>query len=247
MLGQYGVAIGAFILMRVIEYFATSIGVGGLDLRSRAGYLMYIGVNIIISLIASVLVFGEMGIYLKIACNVQASIGDLFSGFSIHPDKPIIIRLIFMAMSCGCYLVPAVLFAVYMSSDRAGIFTLACFLAILGTVVLIYLKLSFALVYYLVLDYPRMNVKEAFGRSQALMYGHRFSLMYMYVSFIPLYMLSLLTLGIGNLFITPYRKMTMTEFYLDLAHNESVSAEKHEDSNDIDNSNADDSNSEETE
>lgn len=221
MLGQYGVAIGAFILMRVIEYFATSIGVGGLDLRSRSGYLMYLGVTAIISLISSVLVFGEMGIYLKIACNVQASVGDLFSGFSIHPDKPIIIRLVFMLITTVCYAIPGVLFGVYMTNESAGVFALACVLFVIGSVLVIYVRLTFALVYYLVLDYPRMNVKEAFGRSQALMYGHRFSLMYMYLSFIPLYILSLLTLGIGNLFITPYRKMTMTEFYLDIAHNES--------------------------
>lgn len=225
MLGQYGVAIGAAILMKSIEYFATSIGVGALDLSSAMGYVMYFGVVIIISLISSVFMFGEMSIYLKIACNVQAGIGDLFSGFKLHPDKPIIIKLIFMIISAVCYLIPGIMFVIYTGNNSAGLFATACILFAVSTLIVMYFHLCFALVYYLVLDYPQLNVGEAFGKSQALMHGHRFSLLYICVSFIPLYMLSLLTLGIGNLFIGPYRKMTLTEFYLDIAHNESF-AEK---------------------
>lgn len=222
MLGQYGVAIGAFILLKVIEYFATSVGVGALDLSSTAGRVMYYGVVIIISLIASVLTFGEMGIYLKIACNVQASVGDLFSGFKLHPDKPIIVRLVYMVMTFVSYLIPAILFGLYSTDNNSVVFIAACVLFLVGTVIMVYFSLCFAIVYYLILDYPQMGVVEAFAKSNVLMHGHRLSLMYLYFSFVPLYALSLLTLGIGNLFITPYKKMTLTEFYLDIAHNESV-------------------------
>ena len=48
------------------------------------------------------------------------------------------------------------------------------------------------------------------------MRGHRVKLFYLYASFLPLYVLGILSLGIGLLFVEPYVNVTIAEFYLDV-------------------------------
>ena len=51
--------------------------------------------------------------------------------------------------------------------------------------------------------------------SAAIMRGNKGRLFYLELSFVPLYLLGTLSLGLGFLWIIPYVGMTEAEFYLD--------------------------------
>ena len=74
----------------------------------------------------------------------------------------------------------------------------------------------YALAPYLMAENPDIGVMEAIARSKELMRGNKGRLFCLQFSFIGWYLLSTLTLGIGTLWVAPYRKIAETAFYLDV-------------------------------
>jgi hypothetical protein len=52
------------------------------------------------------------------------------------------------------------------------------------------------------------------------MKGHMWDYLYINLSFIPIMILGVLSLGVGLMYIQPYRGMTLTEYYMALASGE---------------------------
>lgn len=74
----------------------------------------------------------------------------------------------------------------------------------------------YALAPYLMAEHPEMGVMEAISQSKALMRGNKWRLFCLQMSFIGWGILSTLTMGIGNLWLAPYRNAAETAFYLEL-------------------------------
>ena len=74
----------------------------------------------------------------------------------------------------------------------------------------------YALAPYLMAEHPEMGVMEAISQSKALMRGNKWRLFCLQLSFIGWGILSTLTMGIGNLWLAPYRNAAETAFYLEL-------------------------------
>lgn len=74
----------------------------------------------------------------------------------------------------------------------------------------------YALAPYLMAEHPEIGVMEAISQSKALMRGNKWRLFCLQLSFIGWGILSTLTMGIGNLWLAPYRNAAETAFYLEL-------------------------------
>ena len=61
-------------------------------------------------------------------------------------------------------------------------------------------------------------------RSKQMMYGNRFRLFCLEISFIGWSLLCLLTFGIGNLWLTPYVQTATAAFYREISDTEHVVA-----------------------
>jgi uncharacterized membrane protein len=79
--------------------------------------------------------------------------------------------------------------------------------------------LSYALTFYLMAENPGLKGKEALQRSKALMAGNRWKLFCLVLRFFGWFLLGVLTMGIGFLWIIPYLQTTMARFYDDLLGN----------------------------
>lgn len=75
---------------------------------------------------------------------------------------------------------------------------------------------SYSAAPYIMAEDPDCTPMEALRRSKARMDGHKMSLFLLDLSFIGWYLLSALTLGIGNLFLTPYTHAARAAFYRSL-------------------------------
>ena len=82
LLGKYGTLVGAYAIHMGCVFFATICDLLLVDTTTLIGIIIYYGVSFIISLLSGLFVFGEAYIYLKLACNRQVTIGDLFYVFS---------------------------------------------------------------------------------------------------------------------------------------------------------------------
>ena len=76
---------------------------------------------------------------------------------------------------------------------------------------------SYAMTDFILAEYPELTAGEAIARSKELMYGNRWRLFCLNVSFIGWEILSALTLGIGGLWLHPYKQAANAAFYREIS------------------------------
>lgn len=87
------------------------------------------------------------------------------------------------------------------------------FLIIPGVII----KYTYAMVPYILEERKDLPVQEAFRASKQIMKGHRWELFCLRFSFLGWYILGVLTLGIGFIFINPYRYTAEAAFYNEIS------------------------------
>ena len=75
---------------------------------------------------------------------------------------------------------------------------------------------AYSMAYYIRCDNPNMTATQAIQESQRLMKGNKFRLFCLQLSFIGWYIVGLLCLGVGVLWVSAYYKAAEAEFYKDL-------------------------------
>ena len=86
--------------------------------------------------------------------------------------------------------------------------------------------LNLSLSEYVAIDNPEITAKEAVEKSIELMPGYRWKLICLSLSFIGWAILCCFTLGIGNLFLTPYMAVADVVFYEEVLKAHGQTAEK---------------------
>lgn len=75
---------------------------------------------------------------------------------------------------------------------------------------------SYAMTPFILADKPELSANEAIELSMKMMDGHKLDLFILYLSFIGWYLLSILTLCIGMLWVMPYQYTATAAFYEDV-------------------------------
>ena len=75
---------------------------------------------------------------------------------------------------------------------------------------------SYAMTPYILEERPELSANEAIDHSRAMMKGHKFDLFWLYLSFLGWFILCLLSLGIGFLWLAPYMETSVAAFYEDV-------------------------------
>lgn len=81
---------------------------------------------------------------------------------------------------------------------------------------------SYAMTGYILAEHPDMTASEAIEQSKQMMYGNRMRLFCLQLSFIGWDLLCALTLGIGNLWLTPYKQAAEAAFYREISCTEYI-------------------------
>ncbi|RBP65920.1 uncharacterized protein DUF975 [Alkalibaculum bacchi] len=75
---------------------------------------------------------------------------------------------------------------------------------------------SYSMVPYILADNPQMETDVAIQMSMNMTKGHKFNMWVLDLSFIGWYILGMIALGIGILFVLPYENATKAELYIEL-------------------------------
>ena len=216
LLGKYGSYIGAYITVEMLLMLVTLIASNVLPADSLWGMVFNLAISFVIELIAAVFLLGMIQFTMNICTGRPYQLSDVFYGFRSHPDKAIICKFLLIAAELVC-LLPAILFAIlYYITENALLLVAAALLLVIGLAAVVMIHLSLYFVYYLILDYPDATIKELILYCADMMKGHRIKLFYLYASFLPMYVLGILSFGIGLLFVEPYVNVTVAQFYLDV-------------------------------
>lgn len=147
---------------------------------------IYEGVGSIFMLLMLPMVWGMAVYFLKIARSEKDDLGLLFEGFKDFT------RIFLTKLLQSLY-----------------IFLWSLLLVVPGIIK----NYSYAMTDFVLADEPEMKYNEAIERSMALMQGHKMDLFILDLSMIGWYILSILTCGIGFLFLGPYYQTSRAHFY----------------------------------
>ena len=76
--------------------------------------------------------------------------------------------------------------------------------------------LAYSMTYFISKDHPEYSIDECIEASKRMMDGHKGELFILELSFIGWILLSILTLGIGLLWLAPYMDTTIAHYYEEL-------------------------------
>lgn len=176
------------------------------------------------SLIMHLFSFHIYRIYLMTFCGEKTTFMDLFAGNPDHAKEmqTIYAACIITLIQFLCMLPSNLLSLTVMKSNSPFGFLLYCIALAAGLALYCYIYLSLFPIYFLVADCPGETITETLKMAVFISKGHRFRLFYLMAGFLPLFLLSLLSFGIGLLWVVPYMQATLTYYYLNLTANKAT-------------------------
>lgn len=218
MLGKYGTLVPAFLVVEAIMVTISFLATFSLDTRSMTGLTIQFVIECLLQLLAGIFIAGQTYMYLNVSCGGNIKISDVFYGFTNHPDKAILIQLLQLLL-CLVFFIPLFICLGIFAFIDGSLSVMLLLLSItfcIGLVGSTIISLQYSQSYFVMLDFPDFTAIQCLRYSREIMKGNKARRFYLGVSFIPLYLLGLLTCCIGLLFVTPYANTTFSNFYLEL-------------------------------
>lgn len=148
--------------------------------------LFYIILMIVNTIVISLIGFGKTSYYLKISRNDEVNYKELFNKFELCIPYILIYLItgLFVFMWSILFIIPGII-----------------------------ASFSYTLVYYIKLDNPNMNTFEVINKSKQMMKGYKLDYFILELSFIGWEILGIFTFGLLHFWLTPYKKVTLANFY----------------------------------
>ncbi len=147
------------------------------------------GLGILGLLIAGPMALGAAYFSLALSRGKDARLEQLFDGFRLYAKAlgTHLLMLLFVVLWLLLLIVPGIIAA-----------------------------LSYSMSFYILADHPDLSPREVLRRSELMMYGYKAKLFSLFMWFLLLSILCVLTLGIGFLWLIPYVHVCMAKFYDDI-------------------------------
>lgn len=217
--GHHAVAVGATVLYVLMTSTIAVIALLDLPGQGLVSTILGYVLMFLCDIVLGVLEFGLVSIFMKLQYHQTPTLADLFAGFRESTVQIIEIKA-FMTVVIFLAQLPLDLFATYATAETdlgfAILIGVMCTLCALYLIFLFWFSLAYALCWYILLDYPGMNWREVMHRSRMLMDGNKRVLFYLDLSLMPLFLLSLLTLGIASFWVSAYQSAIEAAFYCGL-------------------------------
>lgn len=215
--GNFFILIQAFTICNlIVTLIETPFSMMTNDVTFSMQNIIYMIAITLITIASVVFTVGQYCLHLRIARKEKVYFKELFYPLTHDANRLIIteailfgIELIGMSPAIGAI-------AIVYFCDELSMYLLALVLSILGCILTLWVSVTFGMVYFVLIDGEELSVKEVLKHTLALIKGHKKRFLYLQLSFIGMYLLSLLSLGVGILWVQPYVMQTTTLFYLDI-------------------------------
>ena len=200
--GKWGLAVGGLLLLAIVY---------------SAAYFTYIGILVVTGPIW----LGGAILTLKLARQETSEVGDVFKGFSYFGKSTAFFWLFYLyqllwhlLFVIGC--ISAIAIDVIDSELEMLILVLGILLALGALVMKVRVFCKFFLVWFIGMDEPKLGAVMTFKTSADMMKGYKWKFFCLQLRFIGWLFLSILTSGIGLLWVTPYILVSFAKFYEDV-------------------------------
>ncbi len=237
--GKYGPAIGTTLiyagLNAVVTNLVNQISTGlsvvlvNAGASGTAASVILIVLELLLSGVCtvslSVLMVGLSYYYLKLGSGHMPAVSDIFYGYREDFARSFAASFYVNIILIVSFAPGMVAMGIYTNTRKVNYLYTALILYIIGLVVYIFFDISLKITYYILADFPEYTAKEAVIAAWKKMSGHRGRLFSLMVSFIPYYLLGVLSFGIGLLWLFPLMQESYVQFYLDLMNPKETSGE----------------------
>lgn len=176
-------------------------------------------IGFILTVFLQLFQIGTCFFYLKLNCGQQASVIDIFYGFTNNANKTLKINLLLTSISYVCMLPFTILNYCNVISPGSASIKILYLLLLGGNIINQLIAIPFSQCYYLLLDFPNRSPKEIIQYCLTIMKRNYGRYLLFILSFVPLLLLSFLSFGVGLLWVLPYMESSFSSFYLDLIKN----------------------------
>ena len=216
LLGKYPITAAAFMSVLMMTMMVRFLSASIFSASGVFGFLLSLIVSFAISLLMGIVNVGALFMALKISCNEPISLYDLLYGFGYFPQKIVIIQAVLSGVNLVATLPASILRQVYYASGDSDFVPMIFIFYIAGFSVYIFVSLVFSQAFFLLLDFEDKSATELLMKSHMIMNGHKKRLFMLWLSFVPLFLLSVLSCCIGFIWVVPYVKVAQANFYMDL-------------------------------
>jgi uncharacterized membrane protein len=142
------------------------------------------------------LVFGYMSFILLFSRGENVKLEKLFVGFNYFIETLVtyLLMVLFIFLWSLLFIVPGIIAAI-----------------------------GYSMTFFILADDKSIKPREALRKSKKMMYGYKWKFFCLELRFLGWILLSILTMGVGFLWLAPYMKVTIAKFYDDIKDKSEVS------------------------
>lgn len=218
LLGNYTPIIVSFIILLLLFLLASyPFNYSLLISQRNSAIIIYIIANILIMLVLYEFLIGLIYMTMKIARGEQAYVRDLLFAFRNRPDRFIPVFIIRELVFFICLLPSYALMFISVSYSNLLWLNLArIILTLFGVMVGLLITAFFSFTELILIEDSSIRGSEGLKLSRDMLRGHIGQLIYIMISFIGYYILSIISFNIGFLWTIPYSLETLVQYYYDL-------------------------------
>ncbi|MCR5848862.1 MAG: DUF975 family protein [Lachnospiraceae bacterium] len=189
------------------------LGVLGKDTFS---FVFYIVLFLTVNSLWGIIRYGISRYFLSFITTKKAHPMDVFAGLR-HSTEVIISASLFMTVISLVFQLPYLIYSFFFASNTVAGLIVGLIMLTAGNIILFFIECYLSQIYFVICDYPGMRFPMVLLMSLSLM-GMKYFLKYirLKISFIPLYALGFMSLGVGLLWVVPYAYTSYAYFYEDL-------------------------------
>ena len=169
-----------------------------------------------------ILTFGAINVYITMSRSPEpVSFSAFFEGLSnwsrglltgLYCTFKVFLWALITIPIIAVYAFALTVFSSYAPSTNNVVIT-TTILMFLGMIPAFIKSISYSQMMYIAAEYQNVSIKDTLILSVKLTDGHKVDIALAWLSFIGWFLLSFITLGIADLWVTPYFRMTMTNVY----------------------------------
>ena len=210
LLGNLGTAVWSCFLHSIISIVLTQLAAGSYFGSGLAALMLSELLLWLVMVFVGIIRYGLCAVFMNLYFMQPVSGSDLFLGLRENTNELIKVNAFLSAVRI-LIMLPAN-FALAAGGRGALAWTAVLYVAALAADM--FLNLLYGLSLYLLLDYPQLSARGCLQRSRRLMQSHMLELLYMELSFLPLYLLGFLSMGVATLWVNAYKNALITSFYI---------------------------------
>ena len=203
------------VLSILLYLFATSMLTEMIANWGSGSVLLSLILFFVVNTVANMLRIGLACIFLRLQLQKSVLIGDLFYAFRNNSDTSVMYSAFLAMLELLCMLPAIIAVSVLSPQGRTAYAVLLLILFAAGLAGSFYARLRYALCPYLFLDFPSLSARALIKGGARMLDGHKGRLFKLYLSFLPLHILTILSLGVAGLWVSSYSHAAEAAFYRD--------------------------------